>query len=746
MLNQLIRIVNVGLACAVLLIAVAMYWLAFRPLPQTTGELGAPIKGNATIRRDARGVPHIEAASWQDAVFLQGFATAQDRLWQMDSLRRFGAGELAEVFGPGALAVDQRSRRMRMRALAEANVGRLRAEDREALAEYARGVNYFIDTHRGNYSLEFALPGHSYDPQPWTLTDSMLIGLLMFRDLTDNSEYEYFKGSLLEQVDRAKANFLLPSPEGQALSPGSNSWAVSGAHTATGRTMLANDMHLSYGVPSTWHLVHLKSPQFEVAGTALPGVPFVITGHNRQIAWGLTNLGADVMDLYAEQMDLRTGRYLYQGRTEQAQLDRQFIGVKGSKPVVQDIWITRHGPVVINDGARILSMRWSAADGFGFPFFDIARATNWSQFRQAVSAFWGPAQNFVYADAAGNIGYQAGGRVPVRGDGKTEYDTDAPLDGSSGAVEWTGYLPFEQMPSVLNPASGMVATANQNPFSPESVPAVHGRFDDGYRVRQIRNRLAAKAKLNVADMAAIQKDVYSDYDLFLAHQILAAVASVKQASPAAREAAVLLKNWDGQMDQAKAAPMITELFSNQIRAALISDLKPKLAATFLPRSHVTQTLLSTRPRGWVPHDDWQAWMLLHLEKALADGRQKQGSPMSHWMWGQLLQWNIEHPVGKQLPVVSGFFDVGPIPMSGSGTTVKQTTKTLGPSERLVVDFGDLDRSTLEIPMGESGMVASPHYKDQWSAYYQGTSFPLEWTDVKKADTLRVRPQASVPKR
>jgi penicillin G amidase len=746
MLNRFVRIVNVTGALAAVLIAIAVYWVAYRPLPQTKGELEAPVRADGVIRRDARGIPHIEAASWQDAVFLQGFATAQDRLWQMDSLRRFAAGELAEVFGPGAVAVDARARRMRMRAMADANVARLRKEDRELLIEYARGVNYYIDTHRGNYSLEFSLPGHAYDPRYWTLTDSMLIGLIMFRDLTDNSEYEFFKGSVLRQADPGKANVLLPSPEGQELSPGSNAWAVAGTHTHSGRAMLANDMHLSYGIPGTWHLVHLKSPELEVAGTALPGVPLVITGHNRQVAWGVTNLGADVMDLYAEQMDLRTGRYLYAGKTEQAQLDHQVIAVRGSKPEVVDIWVTRHGPVVSSDGNVALSMRWSAADGFGFPFFDIARSSNWDEFRRAVSIFWGPAQNFVYADASGNIGYQAAGRLPIRGDGKTPYDTDAPLNGATGQVEWTGYVPFEQMPSVYNPPSGVIASANQNPF-PSAYPfPVRGRFDDGYRVRQIRNRLTAKQELTIDDMAAIQKDVYSEYDVFLAQQVLRLPGNDGRLREVKEVLARDLKEHRGQMDQSLASPVITQLLSNTARTALLTGLNPALKPAFLPRSRVLQKLLETRPKGWVPQDNWDAWLLAQLNKALDEGRQKQGSPIRKWKWGELLQWHFEHPVGKQLPLVSGFFNLGPVPMSGSGTTVKQTTRTLGPSERLVVDFGDLDGSTLEIPVGESGMVASSHYKDQWPAYYVGKSFPMAWSKVTGADTLRIRPDGSLQDR
>ncbi|MBV9304930.1 MAG: penicillin acylase family protein, partial [Acidobacteriaceae bacterium] len=399
-----------SLAVLVVLIAIAIYWYAVRPLPSTSGEISAPVGGPASIKRDARGVPHIEAGSWQDAIFLQGYVTAQDRLWQMDSLRRFGSGELAEVFGPSALAPDERSRKMRMRAMAEANVSRLTTEDRAVLVEYARGVNYFINTHRGDYSLEFALPGHAYDPRPWTLADSMLIGLVMYRDLTDSSKFEYDKGTLLSQADPVKVRALFPPVQGAAISPGSNAWAVSGVHAADGKPMAANDTHLAYGVPGTWYLVHLKAPGLNVSGVSLPGLPCVISGHNEQIAWGVTNMQVDVMDLYAEGMDERTGRYVFEGKLEQAQLDRQMIGVRGGKAVQVDTWITRHGPVILHANGKSYAVRWSATDGFGFPFWALNRAQNWEQFRAALSPFWGPGQNFVYADKAGNIGYQATGR------------------------------------------------------------------------------------------------------------------------------------------------------------------------------------------------------------------------------------------------------------------------------------------------------------------------------------------------
>jgi len=763
----------VSIAVLVVLIGVVVYWYAIRPLPKTSGEITAPISGSAVIRRDARGIPHIEAASWQDAIFLQGYATAQDRLWQMDSLRRYGAGELSEVLGRAALALDERSRAMRMRAIAEYDASILKPQERAVLVEYARGVNYYIRTHREDYPLEFDLPGHAYTPRPWTIVDSLLVGLVMYRDLTDTSKYEFDKGTLMSLTpDSAKAQFLFPAAEGQYVNPGSNAWAVSGAHTADGKPMVANDPHLRYSVPATWHLVHLKAPGLDVSGAALPGLPCVISGHNNQIAWGVTNLQTDAMDLYKEQMDESHGTYVYQGKLQQAQLDRQMIGVRGSPSVQVDTWITRHGPVILHANGVTYTMRWTATDGFGFPFFDIDRAQNWQQFQDALSTFWGPAQNFVYADRNGNIGYQAAGRVPIRKD----FFGDLPLDGPSGNFEWDGYIPFDRMPSVYNPPGGIVATANQNPFPSDFPYRIDGTFADKYRINQIRARLSAKNQLTVDDMLSIQKDVYSAFDVFLANQAIAAFNKRGSKDELILQAVDLLRKWNGQMDKDLAAPTISELLRDQISASLVTGLvkpalekaaqaalktQPQNPATksghpgrsvfqvtpiskttipdILPRPQVVQTLLTNRPQGWVDNNDWDGWLMQQLSAALNTGRTRLGSPVSKWKWGRILQWNLQHPIGKELPLVSRFFDIGPVGMSGSGTSVKQTTGTLGPSERMVVDLGELDKSVQNLTVGESGHVASPHYKDEWSAYYSGKSFPMEYDHVEAKEVLTVKP-------
>lgn len=740
MLSRLVRVVNASIAIVVVLIVLAVYWYAIRPLPKTSGQLAAPISAQADVKRDARGIPHIEAASWQDAIFLQGYVTAQDRLWQMDVLRRFAAGELSEVFGAAALREDEHGRRMRMRAIAEADVSRLTADERALLVEYARGVNFFIDTHRGRYSLEFSLPGHAYDPRPWTLTDSVLVGLVMYRDLTDSAALDLERGEFLASAkDPAKMQILFPPVQGGQVSPGSNAWAVSGAHTASGKPIVANDPHLAYGIPCTWHLIHLKAPGLNVSGGALPGVPGVITGHNEQIAWGVTNLQSDVLDIYIEQMNDQTGRYLFEGHTEQAQLDTQTIAVRGGKPVTVNTWVTRHGPVIAAGQGRGYSMKWSAAEGFSFPFFAIDKAQNWNDFRVALSTFWGPAQNFVFGDRAGNVGYQAAGRIPIR----RGFASNVPLDGSSGKYEWAGYIPFDQMPSVYNPPSGIVATANQNPFPADYPVAVEGSYADPYRVRQIRARLGVKSKLAVSDMLSLQKDVYSSYDHFLACQIIAAADKrTGEADKLLTGAVAVLRSWDGQMDKDEAAPMITQLLNTQLGTALLGSILPAKtlpANPSLPRPFVIETLLRNRPSGWVPANDWDTWLLQNLKAALETGRRRQGSPVSNWHWGRMLQWEFQHPVGKQIPLAGGFFNIGPVPMSGSVTTVKQTTPSLGPSERMVADLSDWDKSVQNLPTGESGFVASGHYKDQWPSYYVGNSFPMEFEKVDAKEILHINP-------
>ncbi len=731
-----LKYVNLSIAILLVAILACVYWVAWRPLPKTSGEMDAPISAHATIERDAIGVPHITAANWQDAIFLQGYVTAQDRLWQMDALRRLAAGDLSEVVGPAALDADREARELRMRRIAEDQLRTLPQGDREILAAYARGVNFFIETHRGGLPLEFTLLG--YDPRPWTEVDTILAGLQMYRNLTTTWKEELQKQAMLAGGDAAKVNLLFSSRSGREVQPGSNAWALSGAHTASGKPILANDPHLDFAAPSTWYMVYLKAPGLDVSGVSLPGVPCVIIGHNQRIAWGATNLGFDVEDLYREQFDPRTGKYLFRGQPEQARLERDWIGVKGQKPVEFVQWVTRHGPVIVTENGKFFAVRWTAAEpgSFQFPFLDIDRARNWTEFTSALKRFSGPGQNFVYADIDGNIGYHATGLLPIR----KNYDGDVPADGSSGNDEWDGFIPFDQLSESYNPPGGMIVTANQNPFPANYQYSVHGSFAPEYRSNQIRALLRARNGWKPAEMLAVEKDVYSGFLRYVAQQVVAAYDHKHPDDPALRSAVAVLRPWNGQVEKGTAAPMLASLTYDRLKllvANIASSGKGGLYSYQMAPS-IIETILRAGGNSWFTDED--AALLKCLSEAIKDGSAMQGSNVKGWDYGRYNELTIAQPVGGRLPLVGKYFNIGPVPMSGSSTTVKQTTKRLGPSMRMIADTSNWDGSLNNITIGESGEILSRYYKDQWDAYYAGTSFPMQFDKIDAKKTLRVNPR------
>ena len=733
--HRVLRYINIVISIAVVAAAVVVYWFAYRALPRTSGTIQAPVAQRVTIARDALGVPHITAASEDDAFFAQGYVEAQDRLFQMDGLRRLAAGVLSEIVGPAALKLDEDSRRLRLRRIAEQAYVSLPPQDRAPLAAYARGVNAFIRTHLNALPVEFTLLG--YQPRPWSEVDTILIGLHMYRDLTTTWKDEILKRDMLAAGDRSKVDFLFPPRSGAEWQPGSNAWAVSGAHTASGKPILCDDMHLEYSIPGIWYMIHLRAPGLDVAGVSLPGTPSVIVGHNQRIAWGVTNLQFDVQDLYIENFDPKTGRYLYRGQWEQARQEREIIPVKGARPVEMPLWITRHGPLYIDDAKEHLALRWSAAEpgSFQFPFPELNRARNWQEFTRALARFPGPAQNFVYADVDGNIGYHATGLLPIR----KGYSGDVPVDGSSGAYEWQGFIPFDQLPAFYNPASGVIVTANQNPFPRDYPYTVSGNFASHYRSRQIRDLLAARNGWRAADMLTVQKDVYSAFSQYLAQAIVAAYDRHK-AQHSGMEAVVgLLRGWNGQMDKDLAAPMIVTLAYEQLKLEVAQSASPTVGVRYKYQMApaVIETLLRTRPAGWFA--DWDEAILRAFSQGLEDGRRKQGRDAGRWHFGEYQPLLLANPVGRHLPLVAGLFDIGPVPMSGSPTTVKQYTGTLGPSMRLDADLADWDRSLLEGTTGQSGEVLSRHYKDQWEHYYYAQNFPMQYRNVVAKDVLTLVP-------
>ena len=712
-----------------------VYRYVWRPLPERSGSIDARVAAQATVNFDTHGEPHIRAASLEDAFFVQGYVTAQDRLFQMDALRRFAGGSLAEVLGPRLLDSDRESRKLRMRRIAEDAYVTLPATDRAAFAAYTRGVNEFIATHLNNLPVEFTLL--NYQPRPWSVVDCLLLCLHMYRNLTTTWKDEVVKNNLIAQGDRAKVEFLYPMHGLGDASPGSNSWALAGSHTASGKPLLSSDMHLEYSLPGIWYMTHLEAPGLDAVGVGLPGVPGIIVGHNQRIAWGITNLHFDVQDLYAERLEDRTGRYLFRGQVEQARLEREIIQVKGQAAVDMTVWVTRHGPIFLSDGNQRLALRWTAAEPgmLQFPFIDVDRAQTWREFTSAISRLPGPGSNFVYADVDGNIGYHAAGALPRR----RNYRGDVPVDGSSGNFEWDGYIPFDELPSVCNPPSGMIVSANQNTFPENFAYPVNGNFAPPYRARQIRALLSAHNGWRAEDMLTVQKDIYSAFSHFLAGQLVKAYDKRNAHNPGLDPAVDLLRTWNGQMDKDLAAPFLITLAYQHVRRAVAENASSAtgLAYEFNLAPVVVERLLRERPAGWF--GDYDDMLLRALADAVEEGRRILGRDPKRWQYGEYLRISINNPVVHEMPLVGKYFDIGPVPMSGSTTTVKQTTRTLAPSMRMNADLGDWDRSLFNIPIGQSGQILSSHYKDQWADYYNARSYPMQFGKVNAESTLVFNP-------
>lgn len=742
-MRRILFAVNVLLAIAFVAAAAGFYWFLYRALPKTSGTIETSVSQPVEVDRDGLGVPHIKARTLDDAWFVEGYTTAEDRMFQMDGLRRLAAGELSAIIGPSALETDRESRRYRLRRVAEQIYTDMAESDKSAMQAYARGVNAYIESHRGRYGIEFSLLG--YDPRPWSVIDSLLCGLHMFRTLTNDYKTKLAKEQMLRGGEPDKVNFLFPSRSGFEFMPGgdehpgSNAWAISGAHSATGKPLLSNDMHLEFSIPGVWHMEYLEAPGMKVAGVSLPGLPGILSGHNDRIAWGETNLGFDVEDLYIEKIDLRTGQYLFNGHIEQARQEREIIEVKGRAPEEATIWVTRHGPIFQIANGEVMALRWAATEPSAIAdvFLDIDRARNWDEFKHAIARFGGPGQNFVYADVDGNIGYHASGRLPIRRD----YFGDVPVDGSSGKNEWDGFIPFEELPEAWNPKSGFVVSANQNPFPANYPYHVTGEFDSPYRSRQILNMLKAGGdKQKPEDSLRVQKDVYGGFNKFIAEQLVAAYGNRKGPSQVFTDAMAMLRTWDGQMDRDRPEPLIVTLVYQYLRKAIAERASPGNGAIYeakMARAMI-ERILRTRPADWFP--DYDQMLLQCFADGMEEGQRIQGKDPKRWRWGKYMYLNVENPVVSRVPVIGKYFNIGPVPMSGGSTSVKQTTLKLGPSERMDSSPGDWDTSLGSLPVGESGHVASRHYRDQWDTYYNGRSFPMPFNKIDVKSTVRFLPK------
>jgi len=775
---------------AVLGLGAAVYATLRSALAETDETLQiAGLSARVTVSRDAHGVPTIDAANLDDLFFAQGFVTAQDRLWQMDGMRRFAGGNLAEILGEDLVKHDRNQRILGLRQAAELTLQQFSPEVRSHFEAYARGVNAYIQTHRDKLPFEFRMLG--YKPQPWAPADSTLIAAQMVEDLSTSPEQALVREKILAKLGPELTADLFvnvsshdrpptashsgieptndsdsdddedddPGPDSSVASlsatrgqpfrvdsfdawnsddrfvVGSNNWVVSGAHTTTGKPLLSNDMHLGHQMPNLWYEAHLHSGNFDVAGVTLPGMPYVVVGHNQRIAWGFTNVGPTVEDAYYETFN-GDGNYLTPDGWKQPQHRREVIRIKGNADEILDVIVTRHGPIVneLYPGASPpIALRWTLYDGIRNPFFAVDSAQNWTEFRQAFSQLDAPAQNVVYADVDGNIGYQTTGRIPIR----TSGDGSLPEDGSTDKFEWTGYIPFDKLPSTFNPLSGIIATANAR-ITPDNYPySISTQWEAPWRTARIYQVLESGKLFSSADMLSLQTDISSEFDRFIASRLVSAVDHNKNATANLKSAADILRNWDGRMTENSVAPVIAVRTREAMTRLLLA---PKLSGDgdsgsalnwtsykWMMRTVWLENVLRQEPKRWLPaaYANYDELLTAALQSALQDP--KLPANFSSWRWGNVNAVSIQHPILSRIPLVRAWSGPGTQPQSGSPYTVKAVSPTHGPSERMTVDLANLDRTTLNLVTGEAGNPLSPYYMDQWKAWYEGFTFPLPFT-------------------
>ncbi|HTC93650.1 MAG TPA: penicillin acylase family protein [Terriglobales bacterium] len=540
-----------------------------------------------------------------------------------------------------------------------------------------------------------------------------------------------------ERVHQPSTSLRTGYDDEDGLIPGSNNWVVSGEHTITGKPMLSNDMHLHHQIPGVWYEAQLTAGAFDAAGVTLPGFPFVIAGHNRRIAWGFTNLNPDVEDIFIENFNGR-GEYQTAAGWKQPERRREVIHVKGEPDVVFDVLLTRHGPIVTElmpGETRKIALQWTlyTAD-LGAPFGALNQAQNWNEFRNALRNFTIPGQNVVYADVDGHIGYQSTGEVPLRRSGNGAL----PVSGADDAHEWTGYIPFDQMPSVYDPPGGVLATANGRITAARYPYSISTQWGAPYRTQRIYRVLESGNKFSSADMLALQNDIYSDFDKFCAEQFVAAVDHSQIASARAKAAAEIMRSWDGRLTIDSAAATITIKSENEFQKLLLGSYWHDYV---WPNSAVAwENLLTRRPKYWLPagFNNYDALLTEAVEKVVAE--YDAPTNLAAWGKGRAYPLEIAHPVFDKIPILRWFGEPGRVKQSGGSWTVKQVGRSFGPSERMTVDLGNLDQSTLNVVTGESGQIFSRHYMDQWKAWYEGQTFLLPFSQgaVESAGKHRLR--------
>ncbi|MDR0270523.1 penicillin acylase family protein [Paenibacillus sp.] len=758
------RVVGIIVLVIVLLIACAggyVYWLVNKSLPVIKGELNiSGLEKEVTVWRDTSGVPHIEAQNEHDLYIAQGYITAQDRLFQMDLSRRQASGQLSEVVGAKALDRDKFFRTFRLRRAAEASLDAYTGNSRQVLQWYADGVNNYINQAKTSKSLpiEFTILG--YKPTEWHPVDSLTIGKYMAYDLAGNWEGQAFRYAMAQQVSPEKLQSLMPTyPKdgatiiqalkdnpidltalaSAAVTPnpynGSNNWVVSGEKSASGMPMLANDPHLSLSTPSIWYETHLSAPDMNVSGVIFAGVPGIILGHNDKIAWGVTNLAPDVQDLYIEKRNPNNpNQFEYMGKWEEAKVYKEEIKVKGEAPVPYDVVVTRHGPI-LSEFAKdqqqdtALAMRWTALNATteleAIQMF--AKASTWEEFKKALEYYDAPAQNFVFASKDGTIAYRGNGLIPIRKKG----DGSVPVPGWTDEYEWTGYIPWDELPTTVNPKEGFIATANNKVIGDSYPYHLTDDWSQPYREERIQQVLSGKDKLTVEDLQKLQFDRKN----LQAEEFLAGlITKIKDSSDLRQvdqEALTLLQNWNKMNDPDQAAPLAYELWLQSFDDVLFKpEISDDMMKLFNNKSVVKDEMIRKALKGekepWIDEKGGIEKVALQaFQLAVDQAVSLQGKHPDKWQWGKFHQVDFAHPLGAVKPL-NLIFNAKSVSMGGGWVTVGAAGWDPGSGEvdhgapwRTVIDMSNPSQSLNVVGPGQSGHILSKWYHNQVSDWTTG---------------------------
>ncbi len=760
--------------------------LSQKGLPDYTANVSLKgIAEDVTIYRDEYAIPHIYAKNERDLYMATGYCMAQDRLWQMDLLRRVTQGRLSEIFGKDMVDVDLLMRALRFedksrRMLAKAD-GNLRA----CVEAFADGVNQYIAAHRSELPVEFSILG--YAPENWKPEHSINIVGYMALDQTQPMKTELLYYKIAEKAGEEKARQLLPdigrqksvvyphfaaeSGIGETLEPfmtadrlldemglrvfyGSNNWAVAGKKSVTGKPLFSNDMHIGLNAPGIWYQIHQAvEGGLNVTGVAVPGEPLVVSGHNDRIAWGITNLMPDDMDFYVEKTDPKDPTvYWYKGARKKMEVRKEKIAIKGGAVIERELYFTHRGPIISDlkkTGAARISMHWvgNLDSNEMLSVYLLNHAKNWKEFRNALRHFLSLGLNIAYADVEGNIGLQSVGGIPIRKKGAgTVIKT-----GWTDEYEWEGLVPYEKMPSSYNPPEGFISSANNKTVGDSFPYFISYWFSPNYRIRRIREMLTAREKLGIDDFRAMLADQRSKLADDVAGDIVSIVKRDRGLDDAELQCLDMLSKWNHVARGDSSAAMLFEEFcchfaENAMADELGQELFKEVLGGKLFTTLSLDRLLKEKNLAWFDDvrtgdkkEGYDDIVLKSFRDAVKKLSGELGGDPAKWRWDDKHTLTLNHPLGK-VKLLDWIFDLnrGPYPVGGSQETVCPYSFNFadpyavnhGASERHIYSCANWDESLTVIPTGNSGVPASRYYCDQ-SKLYVNNEYHHDYTSREK---------------